>query len=253
MATDKKDKVAHPKSSRLGNYLATKAMEKELDEEAKSSGKKRKKNQDSAINLMDNSYFLQESDDSKQEEVINSDTEVVEDSFESKTRIKKEATPKPKQSLLKKLSKIFVALSILATVYAGIFILTPLIIVVPASILYVIWFAIVAVVSICTIGLIWINEGWRDFSHGFLDFNNKIMNFANNTTEFMANTFIGVSATLGLCVLISIAISAFGMFSGRFRAEKYKASFITSILLAVVYIAFIILDVYFINSGKSVL
>ena len=237
-----KNKKVQTKHSRLGNYLSTKAVEKELDTVTEPS---RKNKRDSALNLLESEEKELESTE------ITLDT-TSDEMFDSKTA-SNSSTPKPKKSLLKKLSIVFMALTIIACVYAGLFILTPLIIIVPTTILYLIWFVIVAVVSIATIGIIWVNDGWRHFSSGFLEFNNKIWNFANNTTDFMANTFIGVSASFGACVLASICISAFGLFSGRFTNEKYKASFIASIILAIVYAAFIIVDIYFLESGKSVI
>ena len=145
------------------------------------------------------------------------------------------------------------SLTVVATIYAGLFILAPIIIVVPAVICYFIWFAVVAIVSICTLGIIWVSDGWKDFSQGFLDFNNGLWNFANHTTEFMASTFTGCSIGFGACVVASIAISVIGMSNKRFSHERYKASMIASIILGVVFVAFTILNIYFINSGKSVI
>jgi len=235
-----KEKKIHNKPSKLGTYLGKKAgvdanFEQETDD------------------------FLQDSDenllDSSQNNETDLENQIQEEALLSRSAPadQKVETPKKRNSLLKRLSVLFMVLTVIGVVYAGLYILTPIIIIVPAAICYLIWFVIVAVVSIVTIGIIWVNDGWKNFSQGFLDFNNSLWNFANNTTEVMANLFKGLITSFGLCIVASIVISLVGVTSKRFSHEKYKATLITSIILGVVFVGFTILDIYYIQSGKSVI
>ncbi len=231
---DKKKGKIHTKPSKLGTYLGKKAG---VSEE----------------NLRDTDENLLDTDINSEE--INLEAEQPSDTLQSKApnSVSQDKTPKPKNSWLKKLSVVFMTLTVVAVVYAGLYILAPVIIIVPAALLYLIWFVIVAIVSIVTIGVIWVSDGWKNFSQGFLDFNNGLWSFANRTTEVLANTFTGFTIGFGVCIAASIAISAVGMSSKRFSHEKYKASMIASIILGVVFVAFTILNIYFIYSGKSVI
>ena len=180
----------------------------------------------------------------------------VDGTLDSKTvetvKYDKRGREKPKRSPLKHLSRFFVVLTVIAVVYSALFILAPLIITVPAMILYIIWFVVVVLVSVFTLGLMWLNEGWRDFSTNFLNVNNQLWDFANHAEEYLAGTFSYFVIGFGACILGSIIVSTIGLCSKKYRVEGYKASLISTVVLAVVYIAFIIVDLSFINSGKTV-
>ncbi len=230
---EQKGKKLQNKSTRLGQYLGKKAKDSVKND------RDTDKIQEDSVSILTGTESVEN---------------VEEDSLLSHgPTVVRETPPKPRKSLLKKLSIVFMVLTVISTVYAGLFVLAPIIIVVPAFICYVIWFVIVAVVSLLSIGLIWLNDGWKDFAQGFLDFNNGLWDFANHTSEFLESTFLGTTIGLSVCVICSVVISTIGATSKRFSGEKFKASMIASIILALVFVAFTIFNVYFIQSGKTVL
>ena len=224
------EKNKQDKSTELGTYLAKKA----------------------GLYDENDSIPRQNEGDSEQNSISTSDGVLDSKSIET-VKYDKRGREKPKRSWLKHLSRLFVVLTVLAVIYSALFILAPLIITVPAMILYIIWFVVVVLVSVFTVGIIWINEGWRDFTTKFLNVNNNLWDFANHAEEYLAGTFGYFATGLGALIIGSIVVSTIGLCRKKYRVEGYKASLITTIVLAVVYISFIIIDLTFINSGKTVI
>ncbi len=223
------EKKEQDKSTELGTYLATKA----------------------GLNVENNSIPTQNEGDTAQN---STDTAQMLDSKTIETvQYDKRGREKPKRSWLKHLSRFFMVMTVLAVVYSALFILAPLIITVPAMILYIIWFVVVVLVSVFTLGLMWLNDGWRDFSTNFLNVNNKLWDFANHAEEYLAGTFGYFIIGFGAVIVCSIVVSTIGLCSKKYRVEGYKASLICTLILAAVYIAFAIIDLSFINSGKTVI
>lgn len=157
----------------------------------------------------------------------------------------KSRVPETKKSGLTKWTNALLILSILAVLYSASYLITPLLTLLPAIILWLIWFCVVAVPTVITLGTIWLNEDWKTFNRKFINFNVGITEFSLGLTEIFYQIFPFVASFFGLCVLAFFILSIIGR---RKTKNRFKGKLIWSIVLLVLFVGFIIIDInYFIS------
>lgn len=152
-------------------------------------------------------------------------------------KIKKQKTAKQKWA------NILLIFSIIAVIYAITYSFSGLIIGLPVAVLWIAWFMIVFIITVCSLGLVWLSEGFRNFSNGFKSFNESITNGTTAVTEFMYNIFPYLSAFFALCIIAFLILSIIGFKKQQDKKEGFKSKLIWAIVLTVIFVVAIIWDI----------
>lgn len=151
-----------------------------------------------------------------------------------------------KKPALRTWSIITMIFAIIGTSYLVLYPVFPFIIFIPGIVLWVIWFMIVLIVTVFTIGIIWANDGWKNFNTGFMNFNNSFWNGSNTVVDALVNSFKFIAPISGGFVALSFILSLIG-FLTRDKESKYakgyKSRFITMCVFLGLALISLIVDV----------
>ena len=133
--------------------------------------------------------------------------------------------------------------SIIAVIYALSYSFSGIVIGLPIAVLWITWLCIVIIVTVCTIGLIWLSEGWKSFNSGFKAFNESVGNATEVVMEFMYKIFPYLASFFGLCVIAFLILSIIGFKKQQDKKEGYKGKLIWAIVLTVIFVIATIFDI----------
>lgn len=153
------------------------------------------------------------------------------------------AKNRKRKTAKQKWSNILLAFSIIAVIYAITYSFSGFAIGLPVAVLWIAWFIIVLIVTICTIGMIWISDGWKSFNSGFMAFNESVGNATAVVMKFMYSIFPYLSSFFGLCVIAFLILSIIGFKKQQDKKEGYKGKLICSIVLTVIFVIVTIFDI----------
>lgn len=143
-------------------------------------------------------------------------------------------------------------LSIIAVVYAITYSFSGIVIGLPVAVLWIVWFFIVLIVTVCTIGMVWLSDGWKSFNSGFMAFNESVVNSTKVVTEFMYKIFPYLASFFGVCVIAFLIFSIIGFKKQQDKKERYKGKLIWAIVLAALFVIATIFDIIaFTNLAKK--
>lgn len=146
-----------------------------------------------------------------------------------------------------KWSDILFTLSMIAVVYSFSYVFSGFIIFIPTLILWTIWFVVVTLPSVLTLGAIWISAGFRSFVGGFTKFNTGVSQGSAVAVEFMYKIFPYVASFFTLCVIGFLILKIIG--ARKHIGKSYKGKLVGSIILTVIFIVAIIFDIVaFVNA-----
>ena len=153
------------------------------------------------------------------------------------------AKNRKRKTAKQKWSNTLLTLSIIAVIYAITYSFSGLILGLPVAVLWIAWFTIVFIVTVCTIGLIWLSEGWKSFNSGFKAFNESVGNATEVVMEFMYKIFPYLASFFGLCVIAFLILSIIGFKKQQDKKEGYKGKLIWAIVLTVIFVIATIFDI----------
>lgn len=133
--------------------------------------------------------------------------------------------------------------SIIAVIYALSYSFSGIVIGLPIAVLWITWLCIVIIVTVCTIGLIWLSDGWKSFNSGFKAFNESVGNATEVVMEFMYKIFPYLASFFGLCVIAFLILSIIGFKKQQDKKEGYKGKLIWAIVLTVIFVIATIFDI----------
>ncbi len=152
---------------------------------------------------------------------------------------------KPKKSALQKWSNVTLTFSIIAVVYALFYIASGFLTMLPALVLWIAWLTVVVPITLFSIGLIWLNDGFKAFNQAFIDFNTKVGNGSIGFTQFLYKALPYMTAFFALWLLAFLILSIVGFARHKDKKEGFKAKLIWAIILIVLFVVLIILDLIF--------
>lgn len=157
---------------------------------------------------------------------------------------KKKGKIKVKKTATEKLNSVLLVLSVLAVFYAITYSFAGLIFLIPAVLLWIVWFAIVAVMSTITVFTIWASQEFRDFIKKFMSFNESISNPSSKISSIVYNIFPYLLAFFALC-LVTYLIVCISEYQKRKGEKKYKLKIVGAVALIIVFIIASVVDVLF--------
>lgn len=149
---------------------------------------------------------------------------------------------KKNKSALQKWSDVLLIFAIIAVVYAITYEFSGIVIMLPTALLYLIWFAMVVLASVLTVGTVWLIEAWRNFNTGFMEFNQKVAIFSGTTAQFLYDSFPYLASFFAVCVIAFLVVSIIGRKKQQDPKEGFKGKLITAIVFTVVFIVAIVFD-----------
>ena len=153
------------------------------------------------------------------------------------------AKNRKRKTAKKKWSNTLLILSIIAVIYAITYNFSGLILGLPVAVLWFAWFCIVLIVTVCTIGMIWLSDGWKSFNSGFMAFNESVGNATEVVMEFMYKIFPYLASFFGLCVIAFLILSIIGFKKQQDKKEGYKGKLIWAIVLTALFVIATIFDI----------
>ena len=170
-------------------------------------------------------------------------TEQVDNNKTKRKKFQKTVKKRKEKNPLNTSLNVFLVFTVFAVLYSISYCATSVLTLLPAGILWLCWFALVALATTVTAGIIWISEGWREFNSSFMAFNTAIGDVSGKVVEVLYKIFPYVASVFGAIVITCLILSIFAKI--KLKDEKYSstAKLVWSIILAVLYVVFIILDV----------
>ena len=105
------------------------------------------------------------------------------------------------------------------------------------------WLAIVAIVTIFTIGMIWLNEDVKAINSGWMAFNTQLFESSQAIADVAAKAIPILSIIGGTIVAITWLFMVIGMTTDKNRKKFYLAMIITLGVLTLVYIAIAVITI----------
>ena len=105
------------------------------------------------------------------------------------------------------------------------------------------WLAIVAIVTIFTIGMIWLNEDVKAINSGWMAFNTQLFESSQAIADVAAKAIPILSIIGGTIVAITWLFMVIGMATDKNRKRFYLAMIITLGVLTLVYIAIAVITI----------
>ena len=152
-----------------------------------------------------------------------------------RNRRKKKEEPKEGKAF-KGWALFFFILSCIVTGIIAASIALPFFIVLFGIVSVICWLALIAIATIFTIGMIWLNDGVKEFNAGWMAFNNQLFDSSTTIAETVAKAIPIVSIIGGTIVIITWLFMVIGMTTDKNRKKFYLAMIITLGVLTLVYI-----------------
>ena len=105
------------------------------------------------------------------------------------------------------------------------------------------WLAVVAIVTIFTLGMIWLVDGVKEFNAGWMAFNTGLFESSSVIAETAAKAIPLLSIIGGSIVAITWLFMIIGMANDKNRKKFYLAMIITLGVLTLVYITIAIVTI----------
>ena len=105
------------------------------------------------------------------------------------------------------------------------------------------WLAVVAIVTIFTLGMIWLVDGVKEFNAGWMAFNTQLFESSSVIAETAAKAIPVLSIIGGPIVAIIWLFMILGMANDKNRKKFYLAMIITLGVLTLVYITIAIVTI----------
>ena len=153
------------------------------------------------------------------------------------------AKNRKRKTAKQKWSSTLLTLSIIAVIYAITYIFSGFVIGLPIAVLWITWFLIVLIVTICTIGMIWLSDDFKSFNSSFMAFNESVGNATEVVMEFMYKIFPYLASFFGLCVIAFLILSIIGFKKQQDKKEGYKGKLIWAIVLTALFVVATIFDI----------
>ena len=153
------------------------------------------------------------------------------------------AKNRKRKTAKQKWSNTLLTLSIIAVIYAITYSFSGLILGLPVAVLWIAWFMIVFIVTVVTIGMIWLSDDFKSFNNGFKSFNESLTNGTGSVMGFMYKIFPYLASFFGLCVIAFLILSIIGFKKQQDKKEGYKGKLIWAIVLTVIFVIATIFDI----------
>ena len=105
------------------------------------------------------------------------------------------------------------------------------------------WLVVIVIVTIFTIGMIWLVDGVKEFNAGWMAFNNQLFDSSNAIAEVAAKAIPLLSIIGGSIVAITWLFMIIGISTDKNRKKFYLAMIITLGVLTLVYITIAVITI----------
>lgn len=183
--------------------------------------------------------------DKKQQKILQAEENAIAEKEGRKP--KQIRVKKSKKSAIQKLSTFLLTLSILGLIYAITFSFSGIIFFISLAFLWLIWIATVVLLTVFTLGIIWLSKGWQTFNSGFIAFNNSLSNFMIDVVNFLHNTF-AYFATGFAVAMLGYLIMKIVQYKKHKDEKGSKAQLVWTIVMVVFFACFIIFDIIAMNN-----
>ena len=153
------------------------------------------------------------------------------------------AKNRKRKTAKQKWSNTLLTLSIIAVIYAITYSFSGLILGLPVAVLWIAWFTIVFIVTVVTIGMIWLSDDFKSFNNGFKSFNESLTNGTGSVMNFMYKIFPYISAFFALCIITFLIFTIVNYKRQQDKKEGYKGKLIWAIVLTVIFVIATIFDI----------
>ena len=153
------------------------------------------------------------------------------------------AKNRKRKTAKQKWSNTLLTLSIIAVIYAITYSFSGLILGLPVAVLWIAWFTIVFIVTVVTIGMIWLSDDFKSFNNGFKSFNESLTNCTCSVIGFIYNIFQYISAFFALCIITFLIFTIVNYKRQQDKKEGYKGKLIWAIVLTVIFVIATIFDI----------
>ena len=157
--------------------------------------------------------------------------------------LKNEKKPK-KGKALHGWSIFFFVLTVLGTILTGIMLILPVFLGIAGIFSGFVWFIVIVFLSLITIFTIWTNEGFKSFIDGWKSFNEKLLDSTNDVGELTTTLIPGILIGGAIIILITWLFLIIGIKTDQVRKKQYKGKIIAHIIMTVIYIVFLIVNLY---------
>ena len=176
------------------------------------------------------------------DEEIEEEVTPITEPVPRKGRRQKKEEPKEGRAL-KGWALAFFVVSCVMTGIVAASIALPFFIVLFGIVSVICWLAIVAIVTIFTIGMIWLNEDVKAINSGWMAFNTQLFESSQAIADVAAKAIPILSIIGGTIVSITWLFMVIGMATDKNRKKFYLAMIITLGVLTLVYIAIAVITI----------
>ena len=176
------------------------------------------------------------------DEEIEEEVTPITEPVPRKGRRQKKEEPKEGKAL-KGWALAFFVVSCVMTGIVAASIALPFFIVLFGIVSVICWLAIVAIVTIFTIGMIWLNEDVKAINSGWMAFNTQLFESSQAIADVAAKAIPILSIIGGTIVSITWLFMVIGMATDKNRKKFYLAMIITLGVLTLVYITIAIITI----------
>ena len=176
------------------------------------------------------------------DEEVKQEVTPVDEPAPRRGRRKKKEEPKEGKAL-KGWALFFFIISCIMTGIVAASIALPFFITLFGIVSVICWLAVVAIVTIFTIGMIWLVDGVKEFNAGWMAFNTKLFESSSVIAETAAKAIPVLSIIGGSIVAITWLFMIIGMATDKNRKKFYLAMIITLGVLTLIYITIAIITI----------
>ena len=165
---------------------------------------------------------------------------------------KKDPKPdNPKEGrVLKGWSSFFFVMSVIFTALVASTFALPFIIVVFGLFSALFWICWIVIVTVFTLGMVWLSDDTKKFNQGWMDFNNRIFDVGNSASEFGMSVVTTLVITGVVFFLITWLLMIIGLNKDQVRKRHYKGMVIALGIITFLFIALSVISLIVVYNQK---